>query len=245
MIRNQSSSKTDLERILVDMLSKVASASTAVAMPGPGGLYLAAGVEEATSLALGRIVERVRSARAGRLGQVLHEASIAAHLSPQEFASRLTETGTKTELAVRGLSQAQDTALQEKLRAIGNALASGALAEDDATVGDELLFLRVLDALEMPHVRLMRLLGSTRSGDARVGGVLLRDGWHPQEIAERDHGLAETLPVLLASLRAEGLVESTEDRGGMVFYQGTSMWSLTAFGRRCLERMYDSNISQV
>ena len=67
---------------------------------------------------------------------------------------------------------AQDTALRDKRRALGRALAAG-IEGDDAKIDDELLFIRAIADIDTPHIRLLALMAKNS----------------PPPIA--DHGIAE------------------------------------------------------
>lgn len=66
------------------------------------------------------------------------------------------------ELLARALTIAQDTAMRDKRRALGRALASAA-SDTGTKVDEELLFIRVLADLDEPHIRVLRLMSTPLS----------------------------------------------------------------------------------
>jgi len=61
------------------------------------------------------------------------------------------------ELLARALTIAQDTAMRDKRRVLGRALAAAA-SDTGTKVDEELLFIRVVADLDEPHIRLLRLM---------------------------------------------------------------------------------------
>ena len=79
--------------------------------------------------------------------------------TPEQFMKFVEDAVSNPEyqeLLARALTIAQDTAMRDKLRALGRALAS-AVAETGTTVDDELAFIRTLADLDPPDIRVLRL----------------------------------------------------------------------------------------
>jgi hypothetical protein len=64
---------------------------------------------------------------------------------------------TYEELLARALTAAQDTAMREKRRALGRALAN-AVDETGTRLDDEIAYVRLLDDLDPIHVRVLRIM---------------------------------------------------------------------------------------
>ena len=73
-------------------------------------------------------------------------------------------------LFTRALSVAQDTALREKRRALGRALAAGVMG-DEARIDEELLFVRAVDDIDEMHIR---MLGRFADGSRLTAGDVAR-----------------------------------------------------------------------
>jgi hypothetical protein len=82
--------------------------------------------------------------------------------TPEEFIAFVEAAVSDQEhqeLLARVLLIAQDTAMRDKRRALGRVLAAAA-GDAGTKVDDELLFIRVLDDLDAPHIRLLRLMST-------------------------------------------------------------------------------------
>ncbi len=86
-------------------------------------------------------------------------------------------------------------------------------ASDTGTkVDKELVYLRVLDDLDEPHIRLLRLMTTkpprqdavNRQMEA-IGRTPIRQ-WHPSDLGQADPGLAEVVRSLLPVLDRHGLI---------------------------------------
>lgn len=122
-----------------------------------------------------------------------------------EFIEAAVSDEEHQELLARTLTIAQDTALRDKCRALGRALASAA-SDTGTKVDDELLFIRVLDGLDEPHIRLLRLMSTVPAHLARYGDVRQ---WDPWSIGQADPALADSAWALLRVLEQHGLIWSS------------------------------------
>jgi hypothetical protein len=127
-----------------------------------------------------------------------------------EFVEAAVSDEQRQELLARTLTIAQDTAMRDKRRALGRALAS-AVSEIGTRVDEELLYIRVLADLDQPHVRLLRLMSTVPAHLATVGSGNVRQ-WYPWSISEADPGLADTVWALLPVLARHGLVSGGEEQ---------------------------------
>ncbi len=111
-----------------------------------------------------------------------------------EFIKAAVSDEEHQELLARALTIAQDTAMRDKRRALGRALASAA-SDTGTVVEQELLFIRVLADLDEPHIRLLRLLNTPP----------IRQ-WHPDHISDQDPGLADVVGTLMSDLARHHLI---------------------------------------
>jgi hypothetical protein len=133
-----------------------------------------------------------------------------------EFIKAAVSDEEHQELLARALTIAQDTAMRDKRRALGRALAAAA-SDTGTKVDDELLFIRVLADLDEPHIRLLRLMSTApphldavnRQMEA-VGRTAVRQ-WHPSDIGVQDPGLADVVWGLLPVLDRNQLVSGGYD----------------------------------
>lgn len=133
--------------------------------------------------------------------------------------------GSRSCWLARALLIAQDTAPRDKRRALGRAIASG-VADDGALVDQEQLFVRVLDDLDMPHVRLLRLMTTVPEHYAKRGEDVRT--WRKWSIAETDPGLGDVADVLMNTLERHRLVQSQ---------RGKDKYWLTGYGEWFVERL--------
>lgn len=141
---------------------------------------------------MGYITETIGSRRLEHATETLTDAAedFGAE-TPEEFVEFIKAAVSDEEhqeLLARALTIAQDTAMRDKRRALGRALASAA-SDTGTKVDDEFVFIRVLADLDEPHIRLLRLMSTTP----------LRQ-WPPWKVLEEDPGL--TSPWALLSVLA-------------------------------------------
>ena len=135
------------------------------------------------------------------------DAADAAGVPLGEFMDLAVSDDRRHELFARSMRIAQDTALRDKKRALGCALAAGVMG-DDAWIDEELLFMRAVDDLDEMHLRLLgraRLLSDSQVYAAWQGG--------PSIIVQADPGLAAGIGALLGALELHGLIEQPPVRG--------------------------------
>ncbi len=142
---------------------------------------------------------RVGRRRVEHAAETLLDAADEAGLPVAEFFERAVADDRRHELFTRALSIAQDTALRDKRRALGRALAAGVMG-DNARIDEELLFMRALEDIDEMHIRLLARMANTYPPE--VG-----PGWSARMIGKADPGLANGAPALLGTLQLHGLVE--------------------------------------
>jgi len=125
------------------------AAALAVADPGTGILAMAA------LPVLDVSIEHVRRWKRAACGYAVTVAAEAAGVAPAELVALLTAEPAKIRLLASALEAASETAWQAKMRVLGKALASGALASDDAKVMEEVGWTRITRELEAPHLRIL------------------------------------------------------------------------------------------
>lgn len=182
-------------------------------------------------------VQRLGRRRTEHAADTLMDAAAAADLPLGDFMDRAVSDDQRHELFARGMRIAQDTALRDKRRALGRALAAGVMG-DDARIDEELLFMRAIDDLDEMH---LRLLGRARLlSDSQVYAGLA--GWTPSIIVQADPGLAAGIGALLGALELHGLIEQPPVRGAIPA-RGPSneqmFYLITDAGRAFLNRLTD------
>jgi len=208
-----------------------------------GGASLLGTDAGAAATALTPAMEAMASYVVGTLGQwrvrhatqTLEDAAEAAGEPVDRLAELAVSDERREELLARTLTIAQDTALRDKRRALGRALAAG-IAGDDAKIDDELLFIRAVADIDSPHIRMLARMASDRVPYVSENGGG-RQGWTTETIAERDPGMREVVPALLSTLESHGLVRA-EDRLATWEAMGSKQaYNVTSRGRALLERL--------
>jgi len=189
----------------------VAVATGAVGLRGPDAAAIATSLSPLALAGLGRITEAISSRRLGHAAETLMDGADAYGAETAEQFLKFVEAAVSDEghqeLLARTLTIAQDTAMRDKRRALGRALASAA-SDTGTKVDEELLFIRVLADLDEPFIRLLRL---TSSIPRDLGEKSIEDvrHWFPWNIGEADPGLAGSSWALLGTLQRHGLVYVT------------------------------------
>lgn len=194
---------------------------------GPGAGALAAGGVPLALAGLDRISSIIGSRRLEHDVEALLDGAEAFGAETPaefvEFVEAAVSDEEHQELLARALTIAQDTAMRDKRRALGRALAAAA-GDTGTKVNDELLFIRVLADLDEPHVRLLRLMSTA-----------VRQ-WHPDEIASQDPGLTgDVLGVLLFDLARHHLISGADEVAPPLHRRPDN--TITPYGERFLTRL--------
>jgi hypothetical protein len=188
---------------------------------GPGGAVVGASAGEA----LQYLASRALGLRRRQAEEVLE---IAAHESAQtvdDLLARLTANPSRLQLAAAAVTAAAETALQAKVRALGRALATGALAADDAEVDEQRFLVDTLRDLEAPHVRVLDQISRRREGHDPEA----TPRWAQYKLAPRLPGIAPVLEPVLSILAGRALITKLDRK-----------WALTEFGKHCLTLLMES-----
>jgi hypothetical protein len=191
----------------------------------PGGLATMLGPLLTTVL---NALTRVGRRRAEHAADTLLDAADKAELPVEEFFDRAVADDRRHELFTRALNIAQDTALRDKRRALGRALAAGVMG-DEARIDEELLFVRAVDDIDEMHIR---LLGRFADGGRLTAG----------DIVQADPWLEDGVLALLGQLQSHGLIDSRSPvtPGGAMTPE--PYYFITPTGRTFLARLADDAI---
>jgi hypothetical protein len=163
----------------------------------------------------------------------LMDAADAAELPIVEFFGRAVEDDRRHELFARAVTIAQDTALRDKRRALGGALAAGVMG-DDAQIDEELLFMRAVDDVDEIHIRLLARMAARRP-------PTVVPGWSIYMITKEDRGLRVGVRALLGTLELHGLIEQVVVRG-QIQAEGSAQdyYNITKQGHTFLKRLAEN-----
>jgi hypothetical protein len=181
-----------------------------------------------------RAAERIRERWNRNAAETLADAAEASGEPVEDLLIKAVSDDRRHELLARALGIAQDTALRNKRRALGRALAAG-IVGDDARIDDELLFIRAIADLDEPHIRLLALMASDRPLPGKLSGSVFHGGWSAGTIAARDPGLGDTLPALMWTLEAHGLIRA--EASSTPWQAARQAYNVTPAGSQLLERL--------
>jgi hypothetical protein len=133
----------------------------------------------------------------------------------KDFVDRAVSDALRRQLTGAALGAAAEATTQYKIRVLGERLATGVLANDDATIDVERLLINAIAALEPAHIRILHLVSQRKRPDpkrtARSVWQLLQLRKHPTEYDEEQvlghsnewtyEGLKAELPELKAGFR--------------------------------------------
>lgn len=181
----------------------VIRASAAVAAGGAALANPVVGLAAAGLLpALDQAVTQLQKKQARNVGQALDEAVRVSDLPPEELLERLTGNSARLLLLGNALNAAAQSTYEERVRALGQALASGALAADDARVDEEQIWVTVMADIEVPHLRIIEYL--MRDHPDRSGPMVTQ-----QDTLAQVSGASYLMTSrLLATLERHGLARS-------------------------------------
>lgn len=223
---------------IVNVAASAGFGALSSVVTGPGGGALVGGTA-ATVAAVSTIISTALERRKARAAEVVDVAAEAANLDVSGLLARLLADDKRVELAARALSAAAASTLETKVAALGRALATGALATDDARVDEQLVLVAVYADLEAPHVRLLAVMAEETPPVVWEQWDVQRSakGWRRAQIAERLRDYGVTLEPVLAALLGHGLLL---DLGTSMIGGGTveaDRLIVTESGRFCLAEL--------
>jgi hypothetical protein len=145
------------ERLQRGMAAGV-GAALGVVLSGPAGAVVGAMLGPVLEPWAAKVWEELSADGRRRAGEALAAACEALECEPDELGKRIVAS-ERTRLQVGiAISAATRTVWPAKVRVLGRALASGLLAEDEATVDTEMLVLAAMADIEALDLSLLELL---------------------------------------------------------------------------------------
>jgi hypothetical protein len=212
----------------------VAAASGAflgAVVAGPAGVILGAGLGPLLEPLIQGVWTELAEAVKRRHLRML-ESTVEAGVPVDELGKRINASERTQLLTGSALSAAGRTAWEDKVRTLGRSLASGLLAEDDATIDTEQMIIAALADIEAPQLAMLELLVAYRPGRhtaeplvsgpldlpkdshhlpySKNWGVAWRD-WSRGQIEHARPKLAPLTPALLGTLQRNGLAVQNDN----------------------------------
>lgn len=210
----------------------VATLTAGAGLVGPDVGAAATALAPFFEVALARFAKATHLRRVNNASGTLQHAIDAQAASAEVFLEKAMGDDRRAELLTRALVIAQDTALRAKRRALGRALAAGVTAGSDAEIDAELLFIRAVADIDMPHILVLRLLDTERPLPGEMSGNVFHAGWSPAKIATRISG---NLTPVLATLELHGLI--TSGQSSTPWQSAQSAYQITGAGEQLLSRL--------
>lgn len=214
--------KNDGAALVVNITAAMAASGVTTADPVAG--LVAAGLVPAVAAA----ADRWRSQAASSVEATLAAGAEEAGLPVDELLERLAGDPTRLVFLSEALAGASRSTYSNRTRALGRALAAGALAEDAAKVDEERMWVGLIVQLEAPHVRALLHLEQ-----APIDMVERVTRGVAKAVGIEDEALAGTL---LATLQRLGLIVRAWPDG---FIPPEPLCHLTPLGVEALRRLHD------
>lgn len=175
---------------------------------GLSALHPEAAVLAMTALpALDSGIKALRERRREACGYALAIAAADAKMPVDDLVRALVNDPARALLLARTMEAAADSASDTKVRVLGRGLASGAVAEDDALVMEEVGWAALLREIEAPHLRILTYLAQE---DPETPGHMIVASW---EELRNQSGFNELLGPALSMLERHSLVRTVEALG--------------------------------
>lgn len=192
-----------LQRSAADGIGGAVGAAAGLVVGGPAGAVVGGAAGPVVSAAVSKLLDRVVPARRRRADRMAAGAARRADMTADELVDRLSENERKLLLAAAALTAASNTDLEAKLAALAEALAEGALTEDESRLELESLFVAAVADIERPHLRVVQAMRP--EGPAAVGARRAR--FTAAELSQQLPDIASMVGPALATLERHGVVE--------------------------------------
>lgn len=235
------------------LIVKVAAGAlgAAAGLAGPDAAVAGAGLAPVIEEVLGQFFDMLFSKRAERVTETLLDAADELGDDTAEQLRRVVDAAasdqTYQELLARALTVAQDTAMRDKRRALGRALAN-ALDDIGTKVDEEIAFVRTLADLDPVHIRVLKIVSRRPKHLDQVAHQMnaaddpkaVRQ-WYEWSIVKADPGLEESAWAALRVLEQHGLVW---DRGEQLVPHPDKMqheYEITPYGDYLIDQLAETN----
>jgi hypothetical protein len=212
----------------------VAALAAGVGLLGPDAGAAATALTPAMEVALTQVAAVIGQRRFRHAAETVVDASEASGCSVEELLGQAVSDDRRHELLSRALGVAQDAAVRDKRRALGRALAAG-IEGDDARIDDEVLFIRAVADVDVPHIKLLKVLSEDQPFPGQPSGSVFHGGWSLATVAARHPEFGGALPALIWTLESHSLIQTVRSATPTT----AVAYTITSDGRRLLDRPGD------
>ena len=216
----------------------VAAVAGAAGVANPDAGAIATGLSPLAVAGLGRMFGAMGLRRRSNAAETVMDAAEAfgAETEAQfiEFIEAAVFDPERQELLARTLVIAQDTAMRDKRRALGRALAAG-IRGDGARIDEELLFVRAIADVGIPHIKLLKILSEKQEPIRGSGGGSAPQGRSLAAVAAQHPEFGGTLPALIWTLESHALIQTSR----LATPTSAVQYTVTSAGRQLLDRLIE------
>jgi hypothetical protein len=212
----------------------VAVLAAGAGLLGPDAGAAATAFTPTMEVALTQVAAVIGQRRFRHAAETVVDASETSGCSVEELLGKAVSDDRRHELLSRALGVAQDAALRDKRRALGRALAAG-IEGDDARIDDELLFIRAVADVDVPHIKLLKVLSEDQPFPGQLSGSVFHGGWSLATVAARHPEFGGALPALIWTLESHSLIQTVRSATPTT----AVAYTITSAGRRLLDRLAD------
>jgi hypothetical protein len=239
---------TDSQLTQLEVLSEVGAAvlglGTGIMVDPVGGVVVGA----AAGPLLKATFERVFGFRSRQIVRMLGFAEQAAGRKLEELLKQVTADPDRAQLFSAAARAATNTALESKLRVLGQLLVDG-LIHQDHEVNEARLLLSAVEEVERTHLRVLDCLSNSyreRLSEQEQAAAAEKgepDAWPFERLAEELDVSPSALELTIGTLSGNNLVHGSADVYGGNPSVPRMAWRLTAPGRAVLKRFQEAGES--
>jgi len=200
-----------------EVVAGAVSTGAGALLGGTVGAMAGAGLQPVLAQALHRAGAEIGLWRRTSAAKVLDHSSRLLGRSAEQVIDAAAGSPESAKLLADTMFAAAQTLNEEKIRALGRALANG-LRDDQARPDEEQLVVAALADVEAPHIKVLTCLGPERSLQ-RTSASSLRSRSTPTSRGRRPALLAEECSLSVPAVRS---VLSVLERAGMAVMDGGS-----------------------
>lgn len=178
-------------------------------------------------MALGALLQSIRAGRRGRAAAFAEQLERLTGYTGEQIGEILGKFEDLQELVASALDTAGRSVDERKRALLARAAASGIVGDESVLVDDRTLFIHTLDEVDVPHMKLLVLIGH---GRRVVQGLEVVGGWDHETIIRSWPGVRDVLEPLISTLQGAGLIHDT----GSTSFDGFAnpQWNVTSYGQR-------------